>query len=305
MSDEPTVDVIVITYNSAAVLGSMLGSLDEGLKGLRWRLIVADNASADDSVAIAQQMVPSSIVVQTGRNAGYAAAFNAGLKASDGADAVLILNPDIRLTPGSVLALMSRLGADAAPGRRVGIAVPRLLEADGRLALSLRREPTVSRALGEAVLGQRGGRFSSFGEVVTDPAAYERETVVDWATGAAMLMSAECLAAVGDWDERFFLYSEETDFSLRARDMGYATAIVPAAEAVHLRGESSTSPRLFSLLVLNKVRFYRKRHGRLSTGLFWTAVFLRELSRTMLGNACSRRALVGLVRPARVMSAFG
>jgi len=302
--NDATLEVIVITYNSAAVLAGLLATLELGLKGLRWRLIIADNASADDSVAIAQRMIPDCLVVQTGRNAGYAGAFNAGLAAADRADAVLILNPDIRLSPGAGMALMDRLGARAGRGKRIGIAVPRLLESDGSLALSLRREPTILRALGEAVLGYRSGRYAAFGEMVIDPAAYDRETNADWATGAAMLMSAECLAAVGPWDERFFLYSEETDFSLRARDLGYATTLVPAAEATHVGGESAVSPKLFSLLTLNRVRFYRKRHSAVATGLFWCAVVLRELSRSALGNKVSRSALAGLFRPARVMAAF-
>ena len=93
-----------------AVLPGLLSSLEDGLRGLRWHLTVADNASADDSVAVAQRMVPGCRIEQTGRNAGYAAAFNAAVRSADPYDAVLILNPDVRLRPGSVATLMARLG---------------------------------------------------------------------------------------------------------------------------------------------------------------------------------------------------
>ncbi|MFC7275728.1 glycosyltransferase [Paractinoplanes rhizophilus] len=294
VTNPPTVVVTVVTYNSAAVLPGLLDSLEDGMRGLDWRLIVADNASADESVAIAEKLVPHCRIVQTGRNAGYAAAFNAALREAGEYDAVLILNPDVRLSAGSVATLMTRLGGE------VGITVPRILDENGHVALSLRREPTVGRALGEAVLGQRAGRYPALGETVVDREAYFRDGRADWTTGAVMLMSRACLDACGPWDERFFLYSEETEFALRARDRGFRTTLVADAEVVHIGGESRVSPALWSLLTVNKVRLYRMRHSAPATALFWGAVFLREASRAALGHPRSRRAAVALLRPSRL-----
>jgi GT2 family glycosyltransferase len=168
------------------------------------------------------------------------------------------------------------------------------------VAFSLRREPTVRRALGEAVLGQRAGRFAALGETVLDREVYFRDGPADWATGAVMLMSRACLEACGPWEERFFLYSEETEFALRARDRGFATELVAQAEVVHIGGESRVSPALWSLLTVNRVRLYRMRHSRPATALFWSAVFLREASRAALGHPRSRQAVAALVRPARL-----
>ncbi|MEV8509137.1 glycosyltransferase family 2 protein [Actinoplanes sp. NPDC051475] len=294
----PTVAVVVVTYNSAAVLPGLLSSLDDGLRGLSWHLTVADNASADDSVAVARRMVPGCRIVQTGRNAGYAAAFNAAVRDAEPYDAVLLLNPDVRLSAGSGATLVARLGGDGA--QRVGIAVPRILDEDGGVALSLRREPTVSRALGEALLGQRAGRIAGLGETVVDRDAYFRDGTVDWATGAVMLISRACLESCGPWEERFFLYSEETEFALRARDHGFLTALVADAEVVHIGGESRVSPALWSLLTVNRVRLFRMRHSRPATALFWSVVLLREASRAALGHPRSRRAVAALVRPKRL-----
>ncbi|MCZ7627704.1 MAG: glycosyltransferase [Microthrixaceae bacterium] len=76
---------------------------------------------------------------------------------------------------------------------------------------------------------------------MTNTRDYARERDADWATGAAMLISAECLAAVGPWDESFFLYSEETDYCLRARDRGFKLRYSPKATATHIGG--SRTPR--------------------------------------------------------------
>ncbi|MEU9143567.1 glycosyltransferase family 2 protein [Streptomyces sp. NPDC048349] len=305
------VAVVVVTWNSAAVLPGFLASLPEGMAGLDWRLVVADNDSADGTVELLRSLAPDATVVRTGRNAGYAAGVNAALAAAaDGQDrlrAALVCNPDIRMRRGCAKLLVDGLGAPAGDGDRVGISVPLLYEEDGRtLVHSLRREPSVTRALGEAVIGnRRAGRFPRLSELVTDPAAYERPTCADWATGALMALSADCLAACGPWDESFFLYSEETEYCLRARDRGHRTRLEPAAEAVHLGGDSRVSPRLWTLLTLNRVRLYRRRHGALATAAFRTAVLLRETSRAVLGRPASRAAAAALARPGALRTTPG
>jgi N-acetylglucosaminyl-diphospho-decaprenol L-rhamnosyltransferase len=289
------VRVAVVTFNSAGVLGGFLDSLPGACAGLDWELVVADNGSSDRGLAmVAERGLPGS-VVRLGRNAGYAAGINAAaaVPAARPVAALLVVNPDLRLGRGAVARLLAALDE---PG--VGIAVPRLVDPAGRLLPTLRRRPTALRALGEALLGGgRAGRLAPLGETVTDPAAYQRPQVVAWASGAAQLLSAACLAAVGGWDERFGLYSEETDFALRAADAGFATRLVPEAEGVHIGGESHTSPWLWSLLTINRVRLHAKRHHRLAAGAFWAAVTLGEGLRAVAGRPASRAAVAMLLRP--------
>ncbi|MFI8965797.1 glycosyltransferase family 2 protein [Streptomyces sp. NPDC053493] len=295
-----TVAVVVVTWNSAAVLPGFLASLPKGMKGLDWRLVVADNDSSDDTVAVLRELAPEATVVETGRNGGYSFGINAALRAAgardEGCRAVLVCNPDVRMSEGCAARLVDGLGGPLPDGTAVGISVPLLYEEDGALVHSLRREPSLGRALGEAVLGnRRAGRFAPLGELVTAPAAYTARTTADWATGALMALSRECVAACGPWDESFFLYSEETDYCLRARDLGLRTRLEPAARATHLGGDSRVSPRLWSLLVVNRVRLYRRRHGLAATAAFRAAVLLRELSRAALGREPARAAVAALL----------
>ncbi|APU42852.1 glycosyltransferase family 2 protein [Streptomyces sp. TN58] len=297
------VAVVVVTWNSAAVLPGFLASLPEGMAGLDWRLVVADNDSADDTVEVVRSLAPEATVVRTGRNAGYAAGVNAALAAAAGWEGgfgtAVVCNPDVRMRRGCAKVLVDALGAAQSGGRRVGISVPLLYEEDGRTLLhSLRRESSVTRALGEAVIGnRRAGRFPRWSELVTDPAAYEGNTVADWATGALMALSGECLAVCGPWDESFFLYSEETEYCLRARDLGFVTRLEPSASATHLGGDSQVSPRLWTLLTLNRVRLYRRRHGFAAGTAFRAAVLLRESSRAALGRPASLAAARALAGP--------
>src|SRR4051794_17719799 len=105
LSDEHVV-VVVVTYNSASLLPSFVDSLAAGLGPVSWELIVADNGSADDSVATVRQLVHSATVIELGRNAGYAAGINAAVGAAGSWTAVLALNPDVRLTPKCVPELL-------------------------------------------------------------------------------------------------------------------------------------------------------------------------------------------------------
>jgi N-acetylglucosaminyl-diphospho-decaprenol L-rhamnosyltransferase len=296
-----TIAVVVVTYNSERFIPDLVDSLGPGLAGLDWHLTFADNASSDHTLKVVAEHAPDARVVETGRNAGYAAGINAAVAAADPHTAILVLNPDIRLAPGCVAALVEVLRRR--PG--AGIAVPRVLEGDGRFSPSLRREPTVRRALGDALFGAaRMGRLG-LGEVIADEKHYRAEIDVDWAEGSIMLIDRACWDACGTWDESFFLYSEETEYALRVRDRGYHTVLAPKAEARHLGGESTTSPGLWTLLTLNRVRLYRRRHGLAPTGAYWAVLLLRETSRAILGNRCSRAAARALVSRARLREAPG
>ena len=212
---------------------------------------------------------------------------------------MLILNPDVRLADGCVAELARALNE---PG--IGIAVPRLVDGDGELIYSMRREPTLLRALADAAIGAlRAGRVKVLGEVVSDRRQYVRQQLTDWSEGSVMLISSECMTATAGWDESFFLYSEETDFALRARDLGYATTFVPTAHAVHLEGGSATNPALWPLLVRNRVRLYRRRHSLLRSLAFYAAVVCREATRAMLGRRYQPSGIEGALQSGEDASA--
>lgn len=285
-----SVTVVIVTYESSRCLPGCLAALGEAMEGVdRWEVVVVDNASTDGTPAVAAEAMPGASVVHLGSNRGYAAGVNAGMAAGTRTDAVLVMNPDVRLGRGSVRKLLQALGSPS-----TGIAVPRLVDGSGRLQHSLRREPTVLRALAAAVLGgDRAARVGRLGEVVSDAAAYERRGTATWATGAVMLISRRCIDAVGTWDESFVLYSEETEFCLRAGEAGFTLAYEPSALAVHLGGESNVSPRLWRLLTVNRVRLYRRRHGPLRSGAFWLAVVVNETVRSW--KSTHRAALGALI----------
>ena len=287
---ERSTTVVVVTWNSAEHIQDFLRGIPAAMDGAgRWHVVVVDNDSSDGTAELARSAGIEVSVVSTGRNAGYAAGINAGIDASPDCDGYLFLNADVRLAPSCVAELWR-----AVEFPNCGIAVPRLVDESQRLQWSLRREPRVGRTLGEALLGgRRAGRYGPLGEIVTNVDDYALDHTVDWATGAASLVTAECVDRVGRWDESFFLYSEETDYALRARDAGLVVRYASRAEAVHIGGEVHASPALYTIMTRNRVILYRRRHRLVPSIAFWGATLLNELLRS--GSAVHRSAARELV----------
>ena len=280
------VAVVIVTFNSASAVTGLLESLPAALGAMTADVTVVDNGSTDDTVSIIADGYDWVRVVES-KNDGYSAGINKGVAHSAEASSILILNPDVELGAGSIPAMTNALDS-----RSVGIIVPKLLDRDGELSHSLRRAPRLTRAMG---LGFT--KLPQFSERITDTVAYERSTTADWATGAVMLINADCFTELGGWDESFFLYSEETDFCLRAQDRGWRTTLEPSAIAVHTAGGSGRSARTQAMQALNQVRFYGRRHGPTSSWAFFLLIVVAELSRALRSRPHSRSTLKALLLP--------
>jgi GT2 family glycosyltransferase len=280
---------VIVTYNSAADIGGLLDTLPAAAAGLRVRVVVVDNDSTDDIAQVISRY-PGVMLIPAGGNLGYAGGINVGRRNLGETKAVLILNPDLQLAPGSLRRLTDAL---AEPG--TGAVVPKFLDEESDPFPSLRREPTVPRALGDALLGKKWpDRPAWLSEMIWSARPYQEAGPVDWATGAVLMISAEADEAVGPWDDdRFFLYSEETDYCRRLRDAGYAIRYVPDATVRHRGGGSGSGPDLYALNSVNRVRYYAKYHGPVGTALFHGVVVLHELIRAP--RPASRRALRALL----------
>lgn len=281
----PEIDVVIVTYNSAEVIGDLLGSLPAALDGLTANIVAVDNGSTDGTLKLLQSRDDCTVVQST--NVGYAGGINRGVQAGAGAEAVLILNPDVRMNEGSVAPLLEALRQP-----NTGIVAPQVRSASGELELSLRRDPTLLRALGLTRTG-----LGALSEYVSETEEYARPHEVDWALGAVLLISRACFDAIGGWDESYFLYSEETDFSLRARDIGLMTRYEPRSVVMHIGGQSGRNDKTHAMQIINRVRLYHRRNDVLSSwGYFWLTI-ASELSWILRGHRQSRFSVKALLRP--------
>lgn len=299
INDVAKVTAVIVTFNSARDIGPLLMDLREAARDCAIRVIVVDNDSSDDTVAIVKSQSDVTLV-ESGANVGYPAAINIGLSMRGDTEFVVILNPDLRLLPEALARLL-----DAGGGPDVGAVVPLMLEESEAVHPSVGREPSILGAFGDAVLTSRARcrpRFLS--EFERSPGAYLRAHDVDWATGAAILIPAKVVGDVGDWWEELFAYSEEVDYFRRIRATGRRVRFEPSATVVHRGGGSGSSEVLLALKCVNRIRYIERYHSRAYGAVYRSvlafALALRAKSsdnRYALSVLTRRRRWADLPRP--------
>jgi N-acetylglucosaminyl-diphospho-decaprenol L-rhamnosyltransferase len=250
---QPDVDVVVVSYNSAAHLR---GCVEPIAVTACHRVIVVDNASSDASLASIADL-PVTVVAQE-ENRGFAHGCNAGWKLGS-APYVLLLNPDSEITPETIETLVSVLDAD----RRVGIAGPRIVNSDGSLGLSQHRFPRLSSTFSEAFyLHHLWPRSDWSSENISELERYEQPCSVDWLSGACLLVRRELLVLTRGLDESFFLYSEDMELCRAAWALGFQVRFEPRATVLHVGGASAPRAWLLPVLARSRMVYASKNNPR-------------------------------------------
>jgi len=256
-----TVDVVIVNWNSGPQLRECLQSFaavaDDDVAA---RVTVIDNASTDGSSEGLEASMPLA-VVRNADNRGFGAACNQGAAGSE-ADFLLFLNPDTRLMPGSFAEPVRYLRAHE--NERVGIVGIQLVDADGRVARNTARAPTAWSMVGNSVGFDRLAPRLFPPHFVTEW-AHDQTRTVDQVMGAFFLVRRSLFEALGGFDERFFVYYEDLDFSVRARAQGWQSVYLSTAQAFH-RGqgttEGATARRTF-YFCRSRILYARKHFGAL------------------------------------------
>ena len=243
---------VVVTYNGLPYVEQSLRSV-AGLE-----TVVVDHGSTDGTVALVRERFPEVRVVEQ-VNGGLAFGWNRGIRETT-APYVLVLNSDAWVVADAA-ARLARF-ADGIP--KAGWVAPRLLNPDGSLQPSVRGFPTTWRLATEYLflrkLAPRSRLLNAF-----YGAGFQHDEIreVEFAKAAAFLIRREAFDEVGPFDESFFLFSEETDWSYRARKAGWRTLFFPEAQAVHVGGASwrRESASLFREQVRGHLRFLLKHRG--------------------------------------------
>src|SRR5581483_1404600 len=208
---------------------------------------------------------------------------------------VLLLNPDVEIVQGTFDELLATL--DGRP--EIGVASVVQNAPDGSLQYSVRRFPSTWLALGEALGAARWAPLGSWREEEHRSRRYRHETAADWLVGAFLIARAPALSDVGPLDERFFLYSEETDWCYRFRAAGWAVAHLPQMTVTHHTGGGAPRADLTAQLSYAKLLFARKHYGRARASGIRAALVLRHALRAGGLARSWRSARAGAERHAR------
>jgi len=241
--------------------------------------------STDGTADLVRSEFPSARIV-TCENRGFAHANNRALMAID-ARYVLLLNPDTEIVDGTFEDLVAAL--DARPA--VGVAGVTQLTSDGELYPTMRRFPNAMRALGEALGSERYPfRTSWLGERELDLGLYAGEFEADWTAGSFMVCRREAIESAGYLDERFFIYSEETDLCLRIKQAGWEVRHLPVMTIRHYFERSRYDPRREAQRAYACRHYAAKNFSPVHRALFIAAVGLRYATRSVLpGGSDDRR----------------
>lgn len=245
------VAVVIVNYQSYEDLQDCLASL--GPPDPAVTIVIVDHASRRDAADEIERTFPHAHLLRQQSNEGFAAGVNRGAREST-TPYVLLLNPDCVAGPDTC----RRLAAWMEAHPRVGVAGPRILNSDGSVQPSARRFPDLTTGI--------AGRSSwltrvfprnplSRRNLAPSQARSDAPRVVDWVSGAVMIIRRDAFEAVGGFDTGFFLYWEDADFCRRLEDAGWQTMYVPELTVRHAGGRSSRHAADASLVAFHRSAF--------------------------------------------------
>jgi len=263
----PSVLTVLLNFRTPDMTLQALEALVREMKDIHGAISVVDNHSGDGSFEKMRDAVQARgwdrvRVLQAGRNGGYGAGNNFGIRQGlpDGSapDFVYLLNSDAFPEPGSLHILLDHLVRHP----RVGFAGGRTHGEDGELHNTAFRFPTIfSEFEGAAATGPISRLLKR--HIVAMPAPQNVQEV-DWLAGASLMIRRQTLDEVGPFDETFFLYFEETDLCLRARRAGWTSVYLPQSRVMHIGSVTTgmrTWERMPSYWFDSRLWYFTKNHG--------------------------------------------
>lgn len=254
--------ITIVSWNTRDLLDGCLESIFKTTQGVAFEVIVVDNASSDGSAEMVREKFPQVRLIENVDNVGFAAANNQAYAVTE-SEFFLLLNPDTVVMTDAIQTVLRAITED----ERRALVAPKLLWLDGSIQPSVGRFPSLASELCDALYLTRivRGKHSTCiyvpaGDCLTD---------IEWACGACLLVRRQAVRAVMNdprriLDDRFFMFSEETDLCKMLRDGGWTACYEPRATITHVGAASTSKVRRAMLAGLYESKFiyFGKHHGR-------------------------------------------
>ena len=236
--------IVILNYKMKGLVKNCLKTIYEQSFDFDFEIIVVDNASKDKIEEELKDNHRKVRFVKAKRNNGFGSGINLGLNEVKG-EYVLILNPDIHLLQGSVEKMLNYLKQN----KKVGLVAPKLLNPDRTLQYTCYKwhnfwTPIYRRTF----LGKLPWAKKDLDEFLMMDWDHNETRTVDWVQGSCMLIPKAVLDKVGHFDERFFMYFEDTDLCRRIKLAEYAITYLAQAEVIHFHRRQSAEGGVFSIL---------------------------------------------------------
>ena len=248
-----TINIVIVTYNNKDLLESCLKSVEESLdrSGLKGQITVVDNASSDGTPELIGKRFPHVNHVKNKQNLGFAKALNVGIKKGIDSDYTLLLNDDVELFPQTIASMVDTLNNyPVAKGSPACLVYP-----DGR------PQPVKLKILGAAKKSFKGVQ------------------IINFSGTTACMYRTEIFNIVGFFDEFYFFYNEDLDFSLRAKRKGMKSVFDPDIKVIHHRkkGRVNAVNAIKPYFYATDYYFYRKNFGLLFSSVYLLMAYIHIL----------------------------
>lgn len=225
-ADLPRVCIVILNWNGKNYLEKFLPSVLAS-SYQNFELIIADNASSDDSVLFIKKNYPHIRIIANAANEGFAKGYNTALKQIS-SDYYVLLNSDVEVTPGWIEPIMDLMETD----KNIAACQPKILSFNNK------KQFEYAGACGGWIdqFGYPFGRGRIFELCELDQGQYNSVQQIFWASGAAMFIRSSAYHAVGGLDENFFAHQEEIDLCWRLQLAGFKIYVQPTSVAYHVGG---------------------------------------------------------------------
>ncbi|MCA2734318.1 MAG: glycosyltransferase family 2 protein [Pseudanabaena sp. M135S2SP2A07QC] len=246
------VSIILVNFNGEDVLVNCLRSLEKFVPKHNSEIIVVDNSSHDNSINIIESKFPDVRLIKLPQNLGFGTGNNVGAREAKG-DFLLLLNTDTIVTSNFLPHLLELMSSNS----DVGIIGPKLVFPDGKFQVSF--SPEISFT-GEIRAKKMHKNSYDENKLYLIEKNFQSIRAVDIVVGAAFFIRKDLFDLLGGFDERFFMYFEESDLCKRVRDKGYKVLYTPHISIIHLRGHSvkKLSDRMSLEYRKSQIYYYHK-----------------------------------------------
>lgn len=271
------VSIIMINYNTFDLAKDAIESIKKHTTGVKYEIILVDNLSPDGSGDKLKEYFKDEIIyIQSGGNLGTSKAFNLGLKKATG-KYVLWLNSDILIYHDFITELYKYMENNP----NCGISGGNVVGFDGKPAHSFRRELTTSKTVRKDKSIIRAVFRKLFKKKLSSEYNFTNNPLsVGYITGADMMIRSSVISKIGGFDERIYMYAEETEFTYRVKREGFEVVCVPSAEIKHLEGASFNGKTRFSERRCKLIIEGVSRYIFISYGQKETIKYLKTIKRT-------------------------
>ncbi len=248
-----TVSIGIVTYNNEDKIENLLESLYQFTKGVSFSVYVVDNASSDRTLDIVRKKYPQVVIMPMDKNLGFGAGHNQLLNVID-SEYHLILNPDIRFEQDTISELVQYLQNNP----NVAMVTPKIMNEDGTEQHLPKKVPKM-----RYLLAGRLSPYSRFFSHLRDEYTLKNQKLdtqmeIDFSTGCFMLVRSYVFKKVGGFDERFFMYLEDADLSLRVKKYG-KVIFYPHTRVIHAWERSSAKKIKYFLIHMDSMRKFASK----------------------------------------------